>query len=217
MQPEIVILLLTKGRNPYTIRTIRGIEENLEYDNYSYYIADAGSTWKEHSEVCRLLDDYGAKYKHHSRPMAAGKNWNTGIYQAYRYSNVYLRLENDFELEKKFNPTPYLRVLEEVPEVGCIRLGLLPIMLDIHTVAHDGRIYQNIQKSTHYIWSGNPCLVHRRFHDVYGMFRGKYPPGECEVRFDYHIRITEGPEIWRPNALGDWGPFGHFGEDKSEF
>lgn len=218
MQPEIVILLLTKGRVPYTLRTIYTFEANFEYDNYSYYIADGGSKPEEHAEVIALLKDYGIGYREHSEEMTPGLNWNKGIRECYKTSNVYLRLENDFELVKKLDPEPYIELLEERQDVGCIRLGLLPINLDIQTHGYNGRIYQHILKMRQYTFSGNPCLIHRRFHYAYGHFSEKgMSPGDTELSIDRLVREIEGPAVWRPNELGDYGPFAHFGKEQSIF
>mgnify|MGYP000707541374 CR=1 FL=1 len=57
MVAKIVVLLLTKGRVPYTLRAIHSIEANLRYDNFSYYVADGGSLPEEHKQVIALLED----------------------------------------------------------------------------------------------------------------------------------------------------------------
>ena len=218
MQPEIVILLLTKGRAPYTLRTIHAFEANFEYDNYSYYIADGGSTQEEMDEIVSLLEDYGIGYRFHSEESCAGINWNRGIKESYKTSDIYLRLENDWELVKKLDPEPYIELLEQKENVGCIRLGLLPINLDIQTYGFNGRIYQHILKMRQYTFSGNPCLVHRRFHYAYGYFAEKdISPGDTELSIDHSVRKMAGPEIWRPNELGDYGPFAHFGTEQSQY
>jgi len=219
MVAKIVVLLLTKGRVPYTLRAIHSIEANLRYDNFSYYVADGGSLPEEHKQVIALLEDYGAEWRGHSQVASSGENWNRGISEIFKdmSQHIYLRLENDFELAEPLDPTPYVDLLNDLPNVGCIRLGLLPIKLDIHTMGYDGRIYQHIRKSTQYVWSGNPCLVHRRFHDYYGMFRHGLTPGDSELSLDDKVRRKDGPYVWRPNALGDYGPFRHIGEEQSAF
>lgn len=220
MQDEIVVLLLTKGRVAYTLRAIHTLEANLEFDGeISYYVADAGSDKADLFEVLDLIVDYGAKMNYHHEQLTAGQNWNRGIKAIYDMGkDVYLRMENDFELRETLDVTPYVRVFDGVPQVGCIRLGLLPILLDIQTFGFEGRIYQNIMKMRQYTWSGNPCLVHRRFHEVYGYFTEKpTSPGNTELSLDDKVRGKEGPAVWRPNELGDYGPFHHIGEIQSQY
>ena len=219
MQPEIVVLLLAKGRVSYTIRTIHAIEANLEYENYSYYVADGGSDQPDLYEVLDLITDYGAKLQYHYKPMTVGKNWNDGIRAIYNSgARIYLHLENDFELSEKLNIAPYVKLLTERTDVGCIRLGLLPINLDIQTHGFDGRIYQHILKMRQYTWSGNPCLVHQRFNNAYGYFsEKKLSPGDTELSIDTNVRRQEGPMVWRPNELGDYGPFKHIGAEQATF
>jgi len=219
MLPKLAILLLTKGRLPYSLRAIHSLVANLEYENYFFYVADGGSPPEEHAEVCALLDNYGVEYKEHSLLASSGENWNRGIQEISKPADVpiYLRLENDFELAKKLNIVPYIELLMDLTNVGCIRLGLLPIKLDIHTMGYGGKIYQHIRKSTQYVWSGNPCLVHRRFHEYYGFFSHGLTPGDSELSLDAKVRAKEGPYVWRPNELADYGPFKHIGTEQSDY
>lgn len=219
MLPKVVVLLLTKGRVPYTLRAIHSIEAHFQYDNFSYYVADGGSRPEEHREVISLLEDYGAEWRGHSQNTSAGDNWNRGIEEIFKdmSQSIYLRLENDFELGESLDPTPYVELLRDLANVGCIRLGLLPIKLDIHTIGYGGRIYQHIRKSQQYVWSGNPCLVHRRFHEYYGYFQKGLTPGDSELSLDDKVRRKDGPYVWRPNNLGDYGPFKHIGEVQSQY
>jgi len=219
MDSEIVVLLLTKGRVAYTLRVIHTLEANLKYDNYSYYVADGGSEKSDLYEVLDLIVDYGAKMSYHHEELTSGQNWNRGIKAIFDSGrNIYLRMENDFELSERLNIKPYVKVLEELPNIGCVRLGLLPINLDIQTHGYQGRIYQHILKMRQYTWSGNPCLVHRRFHEAYGYFSEKpLSPGDTELSLDGSVRRREGPAIWRPNELGDYGPFIHIGTEQADF
>jgi len=217
---EVSILLLTKNRTKYTVRVIHSLEANLRFDGeISYYIADGGSKKPGLFEVLDLIVDYGAKMRYHHEELTAGQNWNKGIKEIYQSGvPVYLRMENDFELSSKLDITPYISVLEKKNEVGAIRLGLLPINLDIQTHGFEGRIYQDILKTRQYTWSGNPCLVHHRFHKAYGFFaEKKLSPGDTELSMDNSVRRYQGPAIWRPNELGDYGPFQHIGEVQSDF
>lgn len=221
MIDKIAILLLCKGRAEYTVRVIHSLEANLEFDGETfYYVADAGSDKADLYQILDLIVDYGAVLKyHHDESLTAGQNWNKGIREIYNSgADVYLRMENDFELATKLDVTPYVRVFDGMPQVGAIRLGLLPIMLDIQTYGFEGRIYQHILKHRQYTWSGNPCLVHRRFHDVYGYFaEKKLSPGDTELSLDNQVRRMDGPVVWRPNELGDYGPFKHIGEVQSDY
>jgi len=220
MHPKVVILLLTKGRVPYTLRVIHTIEANLKYDNYSYYVADGGSSDADMFEVLDLIVDYGADVKYHHKNLTAGANWNRGIKSIYNSdADIYLRMENDFELGEPLDILPYVRVLEDkLLDIGCVRLGLLPIRLDIQTHGFEGRIYQEILKMRQYTWSGNPCLVHKRFHKDYGYFSEKQiSPGDAELSLDHKVRSNNGSRVWRPNELGDYGPFKHIGMEQSDF
>jgi hypothetical protein len=120
-------------------------------------------------------------------------------------------------LKDDMDITPYVKLLMEREDVGMVRLGLMPIGLDLHSTAHDGRIYFDVLKSQPYAYSGNVCLIHKRFHDAYGMFHEEKNPGEIEVEFDYRVRSQEGPKIWWPMKMGTYtyGYWEHRGAVKS--
>jgi hypothetical protein len=108
-------------------------------------------------------------------------------------------------------------VLEERQNVGVIRLGLLPIDLRATTVGARGEIFLDLHRDVNYAWSGNPCLMHRRWWEKVGPFPVSLAPGETEVAYDGRLRrmVDTAPAIWRPIDLGSYSPFGHIGDEQS--
>jgi len=221
--PTIAILFMTKevpGREGIAIRTIDALKKNLFYDaTMDFFIADGGSSW---DYGIALTDCASQKYNSslHSQKSSPGFCWNTVIRNIFGYHyEIYLRMEDDMVLHDKLDITPYVKLLMEKERVGMVRLALMPIGLDLHSTAHDGRIYFNVKKSTPYFYSGHPGLIHKRLHDTHGYFDENANPGEIEVNFDHRLRHEEGPEIWMPWDLGGYentfGVFNHIGEVQS--
>ena len=217
--PLVPILFCTyahsAARTEYAIRAVCGIKTYLDYPNLAFYLADAGSPAEHSGRILERLGLHMPILGDHNVTRTPGANWNAGIQEILNHADVYLRMEDDFELQNKIDLRPYVEVLYDRKDVGMMRLGLLPIDLIMTTAGYNGRIYQHMHKNVPYCYSGNPGLIHRRFHEDYGYYDETVGPGDCEVEMDWHVRDTEGPAIWRPNELGDYGVFAHIGEEQS--
>jgi len=219
---RLSIVLMTFGVSPkrqeYAFATVRSLCENLAADSVvGWYIADAGSS-KGYVDDLRALI-LGAEQSiigYHNVWQSAGANWNMGHEAAFKVSDVVLHMEDDFALQRPLDIRNYQAVLEERKDIGVIRLGLLPINLRAMTVGARGEIFLDIDKSVNYAWSGNPCLMHRRWWDKVGPFPVDLAPGETEVAYDGRLRrMQDAPAIWRPIDLGSYSPFGHIGDEQS--
>lgn len=214
-RPRIAILFLTYIRTDYALRTIRGILDYLEGCERRWYVADDGSSRKHHSAVMAALEGEELIGEHNER-LGAGASWNRGLDACFHEFEILLYLEDDWELLRQFDISPYIALLQEVNKVGMVRLGYIPTGLDCHTEGYFGNHYLRIEKTTPYQFSGNPALRHRRFHTAYGLYPLNHNPGDTEVVYDELVRRNKrGPEIWWPIDLGGWGIFQHIGEKQS--
>ena len=115
-------------------------------------------------------------------------------------------------------------------EVGMIRLGIMVQNLGffsekfkIYTdIGWDEEIMLGLTDDHNYIYSGNPALITKAFHDAYGYFpEEEYSAGEIEVIFDSQIRggdLMADPWIyfpWDMGRFGTWGAWHHIGKDKA--
>ena len=205
------------GREKIATRTIEALNLNLSYEGCWIWRIACGESSVQYKQKLNMAigsANGGTLIEMDGSP---GLVWNTVIKNLFREEIIYLRMEDDFVLHDKLDITPYVRLLMEKERVGMVRLGLMPIGLDLHSTAHDGRIYFNVKKSTSYMYSGHPGLIHKRLHDAHGYFDETMNPGEIECNFDHRIRNEEGPEIWMPAELcrHTFGFFHHIGEVKS--
>jgi len=204
------IILLTYARTDYAIRTIQGIRRHLMYDgDIEWIVADDGS---HRSHFDAVVNEIGyCKSITERQGYGANANWAWTSSK----SDVTLWLEDDWELKRDLDITPYVKFLREADYAGMIRLGHMPINLDLHSCGYDGRMYLEVKKSHPYAFSGNPHLKHKRF----GQY-GKYPegknPGDTEIAYDGQIRRhANGVSIYWPLLIGDNPFFAHIGENKS--
>lgn len=215
----MIVLFTTYNRPAYAKRALEAAIENLscEDDVIDFYLADAGSDPNPIDWMAKIVESafINRVVGSHSEQLTPGANWNKGIAAIYEQDPIYLRLEDDFVLEKKMELSPYRRLLENSDSVGMVRLGLLPENLDLHSYGYKGQIYLDVQKTQQYCFSGHPSLVHKRFHEAYGLFNEQTNPGDTEVDFDGRVRSTDGPRIWWPVDLGTWSVWAHIGAEKS--
>lgn len=100
-------------------------------------------------------------------------------------------------------------------DLGMIRLGHLPIGLNLRSVGYEGRMYLDVQKNTQYAFSGNPHLKHSRMRQLSGEYPTGMKPGDTEVAYDWQVRTNGDAAIWWPLVIGDAPYFGHIGTIQS--
>ena len=215
--PRMAACLLTYQRTEYAVRTVNSVCDRLKYPNLAWYVADDGSDPPHFFSVLAALEDKGAMvFGSHSEKFGAGKSWNRAVQQALEHCDLLVNLEDDWELMADLDVRPFVKLLLEKTEVGMIRLGGLPVGLDLHSVGYDGIHYLRVEPTTSYQWSGNPSIRHRSFAEFYGSFPEGKSPGDTEVAYDAQVRKKPGgPEIWWPLQVGGYGIFAHIGQEQS--
>lgn len=225
MNPLIAICLFTYNRFDYARRTVAAIRHHFKYDNYAYFIGDAGSDPDELARFMGLFDDLEERVMYsHSGPYGAGQNWNMAINAALEKTDFFVRLEDDWELLADFDPTAHVEILQQDADIGLIRWGNLPIELSLETQGRHGHMFLQVLPTRNYFYSGNPHLTHRRFWDYYGQYPEGLEPGWTEVGYDEIVRSKAMPDyehlrpypkiLLTPTAWGN-GLFGHIGTVKS--
>lgn len=212
--PILAIIFVTFQRAGYAVRTIEAINKYLQYDGcVAWYVADDGSA-QGHVDMVHETLNGSEVIAHHTEHIGYGAGVNRGWERCEPVTDITLWIEDDWELRRPFDVTPYVKLLRENEAVGMVRLGHLPIDLDLESCGYNGRMYLHVIPSRPYSFSGNPHMKHIRFRN-----HGSYPvglnPGKTEVAYDWQVRNTDGPAIWWPLVIGDNPPFGHIGEEKS--
>jgi len=216
----VAIVLVTYARTEYAVRTAVSVKEKLKYDGeLAWYVGDDGSRVEHFDAVMSALG--GVKFiGHHSEDFVPGKrwpgkSWNKAWQEALKFSDIVLWLEDDWQLGRELDITPYVRLLVEREDIGMVRLGHLAINLNMTSRGHNGIHYLQMWRNMQYAYSGNPHLKHRRFYDTYGQYNETILPGDTEIDYDHKFRNTSGPDIYWPVDIGGWGIFSHIGERQS--
>ena len=221
--PRVAVLLLTYKRTEQALRTIESTCRHLQYprENLGWYVADDGSDPEHHAALlaCIAEQDMTLIGHHNDRfredgSFNCGTGWNKGLGLCHQFSDFVLQLEDDWVMESDLDLGRYVRLLEEKPEVGIVTFRILSVGAGVQTVGWDGEVFLRYARTTQYAYSGNPLLRHARYTRYYGWFSEDRNPGLIELHQDdmYRLDVKDGPEIWRPATLDQWGGWHHIGE-----
>jgi len=228
----LAICLVTYKRTFEALQTIFSTCEHLKYpaELVRWYVADDGSPDEHHHAVLQALEKNKQQLigEHNDRfrtddSYHCGKGWNKGLGICHQYSDFVLWLEDDWMMENDLNLIPYMQLLQENERVGIVSFRILSTGADVHTVGYNGEMFLRYKRNTQYAYSGNPLLRHARYTKFYQLFAEDRNPGELELQQDdsYRYRGTDirneedGPQIWRPATLDQWGAWHHVGKDKT--
>lgn len=214
----LAVMLLTYQRTGYALRTICAARRFLRYSGrLVWYIADDGSEGGHFAAVRDQLALEGYEpVGWHTVKRGYGGNVNAAYDVVQREADLTLFLEDDWELQAELDLDPYARLLLEREDIGMVRLGYLNLNMRGTCIGHGGHLYWQLERDADpYVCTGHPSLRHRRFWQAYGAYPAGLNPGETELAYALQFRTGSGPGIVYPAALGEYGPFGHIGADKS--
>lgn len=200
MNTSITIVMTTcffdEQRRELAEETLRSWAENLRYEGeLRLHIADDGSikNWKPTYDVWFGPTTYSRQERH-----GVGASLNAGFRKAFETSPIVLYAVDDWLLQQPFDLTPWVYLLEQREDVGCVRLG------PPHPYLR-GEIMPYTE-----LWQGwamcldryglavghRPELFHKRWTDYYGEWVEDVNAQECErlasVRY---AAMPAGPDI----------------------
>jgi hypothetical protein len=205
----LAIILLTYERTDCAVRTVSAIKANLRYPEIAWIVADDGSRG-EHLVAVRKAIGTVCTISSSRRSYGGMANWAWEVSKSI--SPVTLWVEDDWVLDREFDPSHYINLLISNDNIGMVRLGRLPIGLDMYSIGDGKQIYLHVLPTRQYMFSGNPSLRHIRFYEAFGAYPEGLQPDKTETDYDNQIRIKGAhPKILYPVDLGTWGLFGHIG------
>jgi hypothetical protein len=212
----IWFLMTTYQRTDIAIKTIRGIKENFLYDNIGWVITD-DSTGGDHLQ--RLKDEIGGSYSivsyDNEKHLGVGHNMNWGLRKIWEMgADLTIMLEDDWYLEKPFDPTPAVNLLMRNPKVGMVKWGYLSAGANADVVSEEKKLWLKFNQNGYtYIYTGHASLRHKRLHQQVGMFTEGLRPGDNELDFCGKYNATpNAPDIYWQLDYGHIGPFVHIGD-----
>lgn len=215
-QVPIWILLTTYKRTETAIKTIQGVKENFIWPNIGWMISDDGTGG---NHVQRLRDEIGGSYAietYDSARKGVGHGMNYSLRRIWEMgADLVLRLEDDWFLEKSFDPADCVNLLMNNADIGMVRLGYLSYGLQADLISREEKLWWAFRNTGYtYTYAGHAALVHKRFHQVVGMYAEGLRPGDNELDFCGKFNAKpNAPKIVWPAKYGNIGPFVHIGSE----
>lgn len=210
--PTIHILLTTYVRTDCAVRTVQAINKNFLWPNIQWWVSDDGSPSGHVEQLTEVIE--GSYTLYNSERKGVGHGMNTCLRAIFSQGTLVLVLEDDWELIRPFDPTPYVRLLEDYPDYGMVRFGYLSGNLLATTESKENRILWKLERNNEtYRFAGHPSLRHKRFHESYGYYPEDRSPGLTELAMCSNVNVLPGPHIVYPAECGQWGIFGHIGAE----
>lgn len=212
----IWVLITTYKRTEIALRTIRALKENFLWPNIGFILCDDG-TGGDHLNI--LKEEIGGSYSmavYDGQRKGVGHNLNWGLRKIWEYgAELTLYLEDDWLLEKPFDPTPSVNLLMNNPDVGMVRYGYLSAGLEASLVSRENALWWEMKRTGYtYVYTGHASLRHKRLHEKVGMFSEGLRPGENELDFCSKYNLApNAPKIMWPAEYGHTGPFIHIGAE----
>lgn len=162
------------------------LRENLSAKGYSprIVLCHDGSSERHSSALREAAGDWLAG-ETDSGGRGLGASMNLGIRKALSMSDVFLRTEDDWVLERPLDVGPWVDFMKE-DSVGAIRMGMMfrePDELRPYGPEELGLLRMRPRPYRKYNFNNQVALVHEMVHDLVGMYDERLPPQACEGDF----------------------------------
>lgn len=223
MTEPIAVIFLTYDngdgvRTEYALRAIQALKANLVYPDLRYYLADDGSPQSHVDKLLAELQDVNLIGWHTLPNGSYGRNVNEAMNVVMPVTNLYLVIEDDWELTEPLELYRYAALLMEQQEIGLVRLGYLNLNMRGLVVGYAGALYWKLDRDCDsYVFTGHPSLRHSRYFSQYGRYPEGLSPGETELMYALQYRTGNGCDIAWPVMNGEYGKFAHIGQVKATY
>ncbi len=159
------------------------------------HVADDGSSpdldfeepfWK------RLLGDWASLSYSQQHRGGLGASLNTGLAACTKVSPFILYPMDDWALTYDLDLEPWIALLDQHQEIGCIRMGQPSGSVRGGRGRRFGRQLGVIFERYAFYWSLTPALYHERFFQAYGRFAESVSPAKTEI--DYNAAVCDRPK-----------------------
>ena len=241
--PRLTVGIATYNRQEELQRTFNALQHRLHYDAFldqyekaQYVISDDSSP----SPSTFTLEDISFEKRPDinlvstPRNMGLGANFNNLIRNVnWDVSPIALIMEDDWELTRPHDISPYVALLLADPTIGCVKIRC-SAGLDMHyrqCTTNIGDYLPDFREGMNspgamtylefmssspslYIWSNGINLVHKRWFDYYGEWVEGLPIGECEHAYCHRVKDNM-DKPGAPRIVTHWSllaaPFQHIG------
>lgn len=183
----ICVVMFTHNRTHVATAVIKSLVRNIVYPNIKWIISDDRSNPGHVEDICDLMRQMKISpivCRTDSKRWGLGASMNNGLREAFKHSDIVLRTEDDWYLEKKLYLEPMVELLKKNKEAAGIRLAMVG-----KGVATDPKItlakgYKSLVGGTSsWVFNNQVMLVHKRTHDMLGWYKENVGADKEETEF----------------------------------
>lgn len=188
--PSVSVVIFTHNRTNVASETIKSLFKNLKYSgDICWVISDDRSTPEHIKAIAELFAKNGIKYdlcQTTQTHFGLGASMNNGIKKGFEKSDIVLRVEDDWILQKELNLDKHVKALRENNMIAGIRLGMVaggPIKSDSNICSL--KDYKTLVGNDNSVWilCNQVALVHKRLHDKLGWYKENISADKSEEDF----------------------------------
>lgn len=209
--PTLSVVIFSHNRTGYLAQTIHDFLRNCKFprERMEIIICDDGSAPEYHTALHEITDLFKVDTLLLLPHGGMGKSFNTGIKAAR--GDYILHLEDDWSLSHDDGfVEAAMRILESRPEIAMIRLAMLGNEFTRFggkaTQTHLDDIAMMELSDDRYVYSDNPHIKPKRFHEKFGYYLESTNCGKVEKQM---CRKFNAQSLWKIAWLGEY--FKHIG------
>jgi len=132
-----------------------------------------------------------------SHRLGIGASFNRGFAAAFDATDQAIYIPDDMRLLVDFDLDPWVKFLDEYPDYGMVRLGLVhPNLMGETKFIPEIGYGMALIKEQGYVYAGRPALFHKRFMDAYGHFQEGSSAIDCENDYNRRFMHSPGPDVF---------------------
>lgn len=183
----ICVVMFTHNRTHVATAVIKSLVRNIVYPNIKWIISDDRSNPGHVEKLCELFREMRINpivCRTDSKRWGLGASMNNGLREAFKHSDIVLRTEDDWYLEKKLYLEPMVDLLKKNDETAGIRLGMVGKGVGTDSKITLSKGYKSLTGSKNsWIFNNQVMLVHKRTHDLLGWYKENIGADAEETEF----------------------------------
>lgn len=199
------VIVTTHNRTGIADLCIRKLSENLD-DIYVIVSDDRSEPWHL-QKIKSTCDELGLHYKiltATNESFGLGASLNRGLDEAFRVSDIALRMEDDWILESKLNPNEFVSFLRN--KGSAVRMGMMFRDRD-ELIKETDTLYRVMSRAGKIMTFNNQvALVHKRIYEKIGRYEENVSPEIVERAMA--MKFNRETQFGRDDNYGVYWPIG---------
>lgn len=196
MFPPVTVMIITYNRPNEIRQTIAALHSRIRYvGDVHWHIADDGSPG---DYVNQIVSDFPSLPMTFTKTRRRGWGANANAALAAIPGQYLFVCEDDYVAMSDVDLTSGVALMQEQSHIGLVRYdGIeghkLTVQLNTHSSSTAYVQYGIVlpESADLYMYSNRPHLVHRRFHDYYGIYPEGLPLGRTEETYAHMVKDHE--------------------------